>query len=544
MDKLTHSHNARLLHLERRMTVAEQKWAGCEKTVVDMGNQLESKLAALGTLIEENGLLQRRLDNLENLLKNQNFWILRFPPGVKGEIPKVPLTFGDSSVDFSEREWSSLEEEQKELYKAVMRSNYEMLVSLDDAVSKPKVLSQVERGEDPESLEGREMPVDPSYEDCPVAAVDAVSWGREEVGEDPKRFVDPDDYCEGNRCEGPGLESQVDHRDVGLQVKQEREEQCIKEEPSSPGSSSSDLFVPVCIKQEEEEEEEEEEEVEPCVEDQQDLVSFGPPRLLQAAEEEGDPPLWPPLASHSRAILPNPMEGPEHGGAHPRGCLVQCGMCSEGFVRQETLVDHQYSRKRKFQCAECNRSFAFQGQLSQHLLTHIPGTQFHCTECNLCFSSQKALVLHERIHAVDWPLHCSVCNRSFTDTAAFDHHQQSHGPGQVRRCLECNVYFTSPAALEEHKRMHSEDWPFRCAQCDRTFVHERLLMEHLQNHGRTRSRRCHICGSWLSYKGNMEHTGTQLYHCKKCNTACRVQGSPGSEVVSFEGPNKSGKTSS
>lgn len=89
MDKLTPSHDARLLRLERRMTAAEQKWAGCEKTVVDMGNQLESKLAALGTLIEENGLLQRRLDHLENLLKNQNFWILRFPPGISGEIPKV-----------------------------------------------------------------------------------------------------------------------------------------------------------------------------------------------------------------------------------------------------------------------------------------------------------------------------------------------------------------------------------------------------------------------------------------------------------------------
>uniref|UniRef100_A0A8C6YFN2 KRAB domain-containing protein n=1 Tax=Naja naja TaxID=35670 RepID=A0A8C6YFN2_NAJNA len=154
--------NAQLLHLEQRMVAAEQKWMGCEKAVMEMGSQLESKLAVLGTILEENSVLQRRLENLESLLKNQNFWILRFPPGFKGEVPK---------------EWRNLEEWQRELYRIVMRSNYDMLVSLDHAISKPDILSQMDQGEEvrmeeSEVSENRETPKDPSSTSMLMALTD------------------------------------------------------------------------------------------------------------------------------------------------------------------------------------------------------------------------------------------------------------------------------------------------------------------------------------------------------------------------------------
>ncbi|XP_015272828.1 PREDICTED: uncharacterized protein LOC107115600 [Gekko japonicus] len=221
VDKTVDTHTVRLQHLEGRMGSAEKKLIGCERAAAEMVNQLESKWAALGTLVEEYGQLQRRLENVENLLRNRNFWILRFPPSTRGEMPK---------------EWGDLDEQQKDLYKSVMKSNFETLVSLDYAIAKPEILSKIEQGQEvcargPGISGGSSAPPDLGT-DSPVAPVDVSSWLKQEVEERPGGIAGPPEEA---RESSSGSHTGASIAAVGTSpwIKEEVEEVCF-----DPGACS------------------------------------------------------------------------------------------------------------------------------------------------------------------------------------------------------------------------------------------------------------------------------------------------------------------
>ncbi|XP_023777848.1 zinc finger protein 589 isoform X2 [Cyanistes caeruleus] len=234
LERSVAAHASRLFSLEHRAGNSEKKHLDCEKMVGEFGNQLESKCAALGTLIQEYGRLQRRLENMENLLKNRNLWILRLPPGV--EVPKAPTAaLENDATGFSSQEWENLEEWQRELYGKVLTGKREAPVLLDDVISEPALLSRLQGGEAPcseEEAAPREIPAEP---EALLFELNVSSWDSREAQENQEGRAG---------LAEPGHDCSIPEPSFAVTVKQEEEEEpYAKEKATMEGVEFSELAV-------------------------------------------------------------------------------------------------------------------------------------------------------------------------------------------------------------------------------------------------------------------------------------------------------------
>ncbi|KAM4839813.1 zinc finger protein 485 [Urocitellus parryii] len=317
------------------------------------------------------------------------------------------LTFGDVTVTFTQLEWRYLDADQQALYRDVVMENYGNLVSVGLLSSKPKLITQLEQGEEP-WMEVQEVPSVQEY--WPKTKMSALRQNPSEgsvLGEQAKTLM---------------LE-----RGLDWESRNSTEKKSYKCKECGKVFKYNTSFIS----------------------HQRNHIHEKPYKCKECG-----------IAFMSSSSLLN------HHQIHLGSPPYRCSKCGKFFKKPSTFINHQKneSREKSHKCNECGKAFRKNSILLSHQRVHTGQKPYKCEICGKVFAQNSSLTQHKRIHSGEKPFKCNSCGKAFRDRSTIWQHQRIHTGEKPYMCNECGKAFWKSSALNNHRRMHVGEKPYHCNQ--------------------------------------------------------------------------------
>ncbi|XP_050030305.1 uncharacterized protein [Dermacentor andersoni] len=147
----------------------------------------------------------------------------------------------------------------------------------------------------------------------------------------------------------------------------------------------------------------------------------------------------------------------EHQAWHESRMLYSCPTCNRQFRQNTGLWRHLRTHdpdapKRRYPCAQCGKDFARLDYLKEHLASHDESRKgrFVCDICQRSFFQSSDLSRHRQTHNSERRFECSICKRGFLNSSSLKRHEKEHDPAQRTPCPECGATFKRPCQLKDH----------------------------------------------------------------------------------------------